>query len=59
MNNVTEELVKSEIQDGLKQVDEMFKLTEFTCYYDSLNRHHSVHFTATNDDETVETTVSY
>lgn len=60
MKNINEELIKSEIQDGLEQVDSTLRLTDFECFFDRLNRRLKVTCAAKNDnDETVKTTVSY
>ena len=60
MNEVNEELIKSEIQDGLEQVDSTLRITDFECCFDRLNRQLKVTFTATNDkEETIKTTVLY
>lgn len=60
MNEVDKELLKSEIQDALEQVDKTLKITEFDCYFDRLNRKLKATFTAANDEEeTIKTTVTY
>ena len=42
MTGINEEVVKSEIQDGLEQVDSTFVITEFSCEFDRANRHLTV-----------------
>lgn len=57
---VTEEDVKSELIDGLTQIDPSFIMTEFGMEIDDLNRALYVSFTATNDEgDTVETNIIY
>lgn len=58
MNNfIDEDTIRSEILDGLTQVDDSFKIDEFTCIFDSETRALSVRFTATNSSkESVEIT---
>ena len=58
MNNfIDEDTIRAEILDGLTQVDDSFKIDEFTCIFDSENRALSVRFTATNSSkESVEIT---
>lgn len=57
---VTEEDVKSEIIDGLIQIDSSFIMTGFGMEIDDLNRTLYVSFTATNDEgDTVETNIIY
>ena len=59
MTGINEEVVKSEIQDGLEQVDSTFVITEFSCEFDRANRHLTVNFSATNKaEETITTSVS-
>lgn len=56
MSKVVEEsIVRSEILDGLTQVDDSFQIDEFACDFNSVNRALSVSFTASNGSgESVE-----
>lgn len=52
--NVTEELVRYEIERGLQQVDDTLELTEFVCKLDPASRTVTVRFCArTGKGETV------
>lgn len=57
---VTEEDVKSEIIDGLTQIDPSFVITEFNMKIDNSNRTLYVTFSATDEDGyTIETNLIY
>ncbi len=45
-----EEIVRNEIAQGLKQVDEAFFVDQFSCTYDLFKRKLAVAFTARNDN---------
>lgn len=51
-----EAVIRSEIEQGIKQVDPDLSVTEFSCIFDDSARKLKVHFTAKsqNSDETVE-----
>lgn len=52
------DLIKNEIQEGLRQVDETFILTDFSFY--QKNRKAVINFLAVNSkNETVSSTISY
>lgn len=53
---VTEEAVMLEIEDGLRQVDESFYITDFTM--EKVGRTLRVQFTASNETTTTEITVT-
>lgn len=55
-NVISDELVKSIMQDGLTQVDEDLIISEFECAFDKETRNLRVHFIAENKNngETVE-----
>lgn len=50
---VDEDMIKSEIEEGLSQIDSSFSITEFSYEFDSDKRKLKVSFSATNDDGTV------
>lgn len=50
---VDEDVIKSEIEEGLSQIDSSFSITEFSYEFDSDKRKLKVSFSATNDDGTV------
>lgn len=57
--NVEEETVKSEILDGLLQIDDSFIITDFNMSVDNTTRKLNVSFTATNEEgEVLEQTVT-
>lgn len=57
--NVEEETVKSEILDGLLQIDDSFIITDFKMSVDNTTRKLNVSFTATNEEgEVLEQTVT-
>lgn len=49
-----ENVIKSEIEQGVAQVDNSLSITEFVCDYDKETRKLKVHFTAKSENETVE-----
>lgn len=50
-----ENVIKSEIQQGIAQVDDTLTIDEFSCIFDKEKRKLKVFFTAKNsNDETVE-----
>ena len=58
--NIDEEIVKSEILEGLLQVDNSFILTDFSMSLDDNTRKLKVSFKATNaDGETIETSTDF
>ena len=55
-----EAVIKSEIEQGIAQVDDTLTIDEFTCNLDNENRKLNVYFTAKNsDDETVKISNSW
>lgn len=52
VKNPNYEIIKSEIIDGLSQVDENFELQEFECSLDKKTRKLNVYFSAKKLDET-------
>ena len=48
--NNPEELVRSEIEQGLQQVDSTFSILDFECIVDKKTRLLTVNFTAKNED---------
>lgn len=58
--NVTDEEVKSEILDGLLQVDSSFIISDFNMELDTEKRELNVSFTATNaEGDTIEVDTSW
>lgn len=53
--NITEDMQRSQIELGLRQVDDTFSLTEFSREFDNRTRRATIKFTATNK-ETVTVT---
>lgn len=53
---MNEEVIRSEIEQGIKQVDPELSITEFSCNFDKSARKLKVYFTAKtpNSEETVE-----
>ena len=57
---MNEDLIKSEILQGLMQVDSSLFITDFSTYYDRENRSLFVSFAAQNDNgETIEGVKNY
>ena len=55
-----ENAIKSEIEQGVAQVDDTLTITEFSCIVDKEKRHRSVFFKAENPNgETVEISNSW
>ena len=55
-----ETTIRSEIEQGIAQVDPTLTISEFACYFDKENRKLKVGFTAKKQtDETVEVNVAY
>lgn len=55
-----ETIIRSEIEQGIAQVDPTLTISEFACYFDKDNRKIKVGFTAKKQtDETVEVNVAY
>ena len=53
--NIDENIIRSEIEQGIAQVDETLTIDEFECQFDSATRKQRVKFTAKNsNDESVE-----
>lgn len=50
---VDEDIIKTEIEEGLLQIDESFSITQFSCKFNSEKRKLEVSFSAVNDDGTV------
>lgn len=50
---VDEDMIKSEIEEGLSQIDSSFSITEFSYEFDSVKRKLKVSFSAVNDDGTI------
>lgn len=60
MIQVDEDIVRTEIQNGLSQVDSTFAITDFSCHFDPETRKLTVLFTAKNDNgEIVEDSVEW
>ena len=55
-----ESAIRSEIEQGIAQVDESLTISDFACVFDKENRKLKVGFTAKKPtDETVEVNVAY
>ena len=55
-----ETIIRSEIEQGIAQVDETLTISDFACIFDKENRKLKVGFTAKKPtNETVEVNVSY
>ena len=55
-----EDIIKSEIESGIAQVDDTMSLDEFSCSFDSDTRVLSVYFTATSSSgETIAVDTAY
>lgn len=50
---VDEDIIKTEIEDGLLQIDDSFSFTGFCYEFDTDKRKLSISFSAVNDDGTV------
>lgn len=50
---VDEDIIKTEIEEGLLQIDDSFYITQFSCKFSSEKRKLEVSFSAVNDDGTV------
>ncbi len=49
-----ENIIKSEIEQGIAQVDKSLNITEFVCNYNKATRELKVFFKAESQDTTVE-----
>lgn len=57
---IDENVIKSEIEQGIAQVDNSLVITDFVCEHDKKTRKLLVFFTAENqNNETVEVSVNY
>lgn len=51
--NITEDMIKSQIQVGINQVDESFYLSEFKVEFDKVQRTASINFTVASNGENI------
>lgn len=56
--NIEEEIVKSEVADGISQVDSTLVIKEFETNIDTESRRLAVNFTATSEDDNTTVKVS-
>lgn len=57
---IDEDVIKSEIEQGISQVDDNINIDSFSCEFDRKTRQLNVHFTAkAQSGETITTDISY